>query len=40
LVYPVLQHRMIFRNREAYRTALKSITDPELDRLNKLAINR
>jgi MoxR-like ATPase len=40
LVYPVLQHRLIFRNREAYRTALKSITDPELDRLNKLAINR
>jgi MoxR-like ATPase len=38
LAQPVLHHRMIFRNREASRTALQQIIDRELDRLSRLHI--
>jgi len=39
LTIPVMEHRMIFRNKEAKATALKKILEVEMDRLNKLKIN-
>ncbi len=36
LTLPVLQHRMIFRNKEAERQALNNILHAELDRLHKV----
>lgn len=38
LAHPVLHHRMIFRNREASHTALKSLVDQEVNRLAKMGI--
>jgi len=38
LAQPVLHHRLIFRNREASRTALQQIVDQEVSRLAKLGI--
>lgn len=38
LAQPVLQHRMIFRNREASKTSLQNIVFTELERLAKLGI--
>jgi MoxR-like ATPase len=38
LAQPVLHHRLIFRNREASRVALRQITDREMDRLSKIRI--
>ena len=38
LAQPVLHHRMIFRNREASRTALHEVVDKEVNRLAKLGI--
>lgn len=38
LTEPVMQHRLIFRNKEAKVTALKKILEVEMDRLNKLKI--
>jgi len=39
LAQPVLHHRLIFRNREASRTALQQIVDQEVNRLAKLGIS-
>jgi MoxR-like ATPase len=39
LAQPVLHHRLIFRNREASRTALHQIVDQEVNRLAKLGIS-
>jgi len=39
LTKPVMEHRMIFRNKEAKATALNKILEVEMDRLNKLKIN-
>jgi MoxR-like ATPase len=36
---PVLDHRLIYRNKEAKQKALTSILDKELNRLSKLRIN-
>lgn len=36
---PVLDHRLIYRNKEAKQKGLKGILDKELDRLSKLRIN-
>lgn len=38
LAHPVLHHRMIFRNREAAHTALKTLVDQEVNRLAKMGI--
>lgn len=38
LAHPVLHHRLIFRNRDASRTALQQLTDQEVNRLAKLNI--
>lgn len=38
LAHPVLHHRLLFRNRDASRTALAQLVDRELDRLAKLSI--
>ncbi|HZX75289.1 MAG TPA: MoxR family ATPase [Cyclobacteriaceae bacterium] len=38
LAQPVLHHRLIFRNREASRTALHQIVDQEVNRLAKMGI--
>ncbi len=38
LAQPVLHHRLIFRNREASRTALQQIVDSEVNRLAKMGI--
>jgi MoxR-like ATPase len=38
LAQPVLHHRLIFRNREASRTALHQIVDAEVNRLSKMGI--
>ncbi|GHN01614.1 magnesium chelatase [Cytophagales bacterium WSM2-2] len=38
LAQPVLHHRLIFRNREASRTALQQVVDPEISRLSKMGI--
>lgn len=40
LAQPVLHHRLIFRNREASRTALHQIVDQEVNRLAKLGISK
>ncbi len=40
LTKPVMEHRMIFRNKEAKATALNKILEVEMDRLNKLKINK
>ncbi len=39
LAQPVLHHRLIFRNREASRTALHQIADQEVNRLSKMGIS-
>lgn len=38
LAQPVLHHRLIFRNREASRTALTTLVDKEIERLAKMGI--
>lgn len=38
LAQPVIHHRLIFRNREASRTALQGLADQEVNRLAKLGI--
>lgn len=38
LAHPVLHHRLIFRNREASKTALQQIVDAEISKLAKLGI--
>lgn len=38
LAQPVLHHRLIFRNREASRTALQTIVDQEVNKLSKMGI--
>jgi MoxR-like ATPase len=38
LAQPVLHHRLIFRNREASRTALQQIVDQEVNKLSKMGI--
>jgi MoxR-like ATPase len=38
LAQPVLHHRLIFRNREASRTALQQVVDQEVNRLSKMGI--
>lgn len=38
LAQPVLHHRLIFRNREASRTALQQIADQEVNKLSKMGI--
>ncbi len=38
LAQPVLHHRLIFRNREASRTALQQLVDAEVNKLAKLGI--
>ncbi len=40
LSHPVLHHRLIFRNREASKTALQQIVDQEVNRLAKLGITK
>lgn len=39
LLHPVLHHRLVFRSKEASRTALNQILDREFDRLLKLQIS-
>ena len=39
LAQPVLHHRLIFRNKEAARTALQKIVDQEVNRLAKMGIS-
>ncbi len=39
LAFPALDHRLIYKNKEARQTALASIVDRELGRLSKLKIN-
>lgn len=39
LTLPVLDHRLIYRNKEAKANALRKILDVEMDRLNKLKLN-
>jgi MoxR-like ATPase len=38
LAHPVLHHRLVFRNREASRTALTQLVDQEVNKLAKLGI--
>ena len=38
LAHPVLHHRLIFRNREASRTALQQLADQEVNKLAKMGI--
>ncbi len=40
LSHPVLHHRLIFRNRDASKTALQQIIDQEVNRLAKLGITK
>jgi MoxR-like ATPase len=40
LAQPVLHHRLIFRNREASRTALQQIVDAEVNKLAKMGIQK
>jgi len=35
----VLDHRLIYRNKDAKANALKKILDVEMDRLNRLKLN-
>lgn len=39
LTHPILDHRLIYRNKEAKATALKKILEVEMDRLNKLKLH-
>ncbi len=39
LTLPVLDHRLIYRNKDAKANALKKILEVEMDRLNKLKLN-
>jgi MoxR-like ATPase len=39
LTFPVMDHRLIYRNRDAKANALKKVLEIEMDRLNKLKIN-
>ena len=39
LTAPVMDHRLIYRNRDAKATALKKVLEIEMDRLNKLRLN-
>ncbi len=39
LAYPVLHHRLIYRNKEAKANTLNNIVLAEMDRLSKLKIN-
>jgi MoxR-like ATPase len=39
LTLPVLDHRLIYRNKEAKANALKKVLEVEMDRLNKLKLN-
>lgn len=39
IAHPVLHHRLIFRNRDAARTALQQIVDQEVNKLAKLGIS-
>jgi len=39
LATPVLDHRLIYRNREAKQKALAAILDKEMNRLSKLKIH-
>jgi MoxR-like ATPase len=38
LAQPVMHHRLIFRNREASRTALQQLVDQEVNKLSKMGI--
>jgi MoxR-like ATPase len=38
IAIPVLDHRMIYKNKEAKQTALKQLLDKEMDRLSKLKL--
>jgi MoxR-like ATPase len=38
LAQPVMHHRLIFRNREASRTALQKLVDAEVNKLSKMGI--
>ena len=38
LAHPVMHHRLIFRNREASKTALQQLVDAEVNKLAKLGI--
>jgi MoxR-like ATPase len=38
LAQPVMHHRLIFRNREASRTALQQLVDAEVNKLSKMGI--
>jgi MoxR-like ATPase len=40
LAQPVLHHRLIFRNREASRTALQQLVDAEVNKLAKMGIQK
>ncbi len=39
LAQPVMHHRLIFRNREASRTALQKLVDAEVNKLSKMGIS-
>jgi MoxR-like ATPase len=39
ITYPVLNHRLIYRNKEARQKALTGILNKEMDRLSKLKIS-
>jgi MoxR-like ATPase len=39
LTFPVMDHRLIYRNRDAKANALKKVLEIEMDRLNKLRLN-
>lgn len=39
LTLPVLDHRLIYRNKDAKANALKKVLEVEMDRLNKLKLN-
>ncbi|MBL7865074.1 MAG: MoxR family ATPase [Cyclobacteriaceae bacterium] len=38
LAHPVIHHRLIFRNKEASRTALSQVVDAEVNKLSKMGI--
>jgi MoxR-like ATPase len=40
LTLPVLDHRLIYRNKDAKANALKKVLEVEMDRLNKLRLNK
>jgi MoxR-like ATPase len=39
LTFSVMDHRLIYRNRDAKANALKKVLEIEMDRLNKLRLN-